>query len=265
MDQADLEKTLQGLPLVKLAYFDRVGSTNDVAVEWARQGVGSPSLAVADEQTRGRGRSGRRWLTPPGSALAFTLLLESGPVANHSIGRATGLGALGVCEALEREFALKPEIKWPNDILLEGKKACGVLAEAHWTGERLGALVLGIGINIAAPSVPPSAGLNFPATCLETVAGREISRIALLKAVLERILAWQPRLQQPDFITAWESRLAYRGQTVDVEIRPGQHIQAELLGLAEEGQLKLRLPSGATRVFAVGEIRLPPHVDSQAA
>lgn len=258
MDQAQLEKTLEDLPLVKFAYFKSVGSTNDIAAEWARQGMHGLSLVVADEQTRGRGRSGRQWFTPPDSALAFSLLLDGDPKVPEQLGRATGLGALAVCEALETLYKLSPQIKWPNDVLVEGKKVCGVLAEALWSGKRLGALVLGIGINIAASSVPPQAALNFPAACLQDFASQDVRRPALLRAILEHILSWRARMSHPDFIAAWGDRLAYRGQAVHVEINPGHHVEAELLGLAEDGQLKLRLPSGATRVFAVGEIRLPP-------
>ena len=265
MDQAQLEQAVAGLPLAEIRYFESVGSTNDVAAEWARQGKDGICLAVADEQTRGRGRSGRRWFTPPDAALAFSLLLDASPKTGPGLGRITGLGALAVCEALEALYALSPQIKWPNDILLGGKKVCGILAEAHWSGERLGALVLGIGINVAASSVPPQAGLNFQAVCLEDFTGKEVRRLDLLKAVIEHLLIWKQRLEHPGFTAAWESRLAYRGQTVQVETGPGKRIEAELLGLAEDGQLKLRLPNGAAQVFAAGEIRISPRIDSQAA
>jgi BirA family biotin operon repressor/biotin-[acetyl-CoA-carboxylase] ligase len=265
MDNRSLHIALNGLPLSKIAYYESIGSTNDVAADWARRGLEGLALAVADEQTRGRGRSGRRWFTPPGSALAFSLLLQSRIPASRATGRITGLGALAVCEALEELFSLSPQIKWPNDVLVEGKKICGVLAETHWSGDRLAAMILGIGINIAASSVPPPPALNFPAACLEKFTNTTVNRMELLRKVLESILDWKENIGQSDFIAAWESRLAYRGQVVTVEVNPGEHSEAELLGLAEDGQLKLLLPSGATRVYAAGEIRLPAHTDDRQA
>jgi BirA family biotin operon repressor/biotin-[acetyl-CoA-carboxylase] ligase len=260
----EFDSAVAGLDFQRAAFFETIGSTNDVVAGWAREGTTGPAIAAADEQTQGRGRSGRRWLTPPGSALAFSLLLDTANMFdNNALGRASGLGSLAVCEALETSFDLQPFIKWPNDVLLNGKKVCGVLPEAHWSGERLQALILGIGINVAAKSLPDLAILNFPATSVEVELGHPINTAALLRAVLESLLAWRPRLGQPEFLRAWEGRLAYRGETVMLETGEGEQIEAELIGLSSNGALKLHLASGE-RIFQAGEIHLRPLVDTQS-
>lgn len=263
MNQAEFDKAVAGFGFKRAAFFQTIGSTNDVVADWARDGASGLCLAVADEQTQGRGRAGRRWVTPPGSGLAFSILLESAPnLESRALSRASGLGALSVCGALETKYKLDPSIKWPNDVLLNGRKVCGVLPEAHWSGERLQALILGIGINVAAKSVPGEALLNFPATSLENEAGTTINAGELLQTVLEKLLFWRERMLLPEFMRAWEDRLAYRGRQVHLETGEGHSLQAELIGLVADGAIKLRLPSGE-RVFQAGEIQLRPLIDTE--
>ena len=264
MDQSSLQSALKPFGLTKVAYFPSVGSTNDIVAAWARAGVRGPALAVADEQTQGRGRSGRRWFTPPGSALAFSLLLPNEAInSTAALGRASGLGALAVCEALEAVCGLQAKIKWPNDVLLMGRKVAGVLAEAQWTGDRLTALMLGIGINIAPSSVPPAEALSFPATSIEQVSESEVERLALMAASIESCLGWLDRLEQPEFSVAWEGRLAYQGERVQLHIGQDETLIGELEGLEEDGSLILRLADGRKKAFQVGEISLRLFVDSQ--
>ncbi|MEX1071068.1 MAG: biotin--[acetyl-CoA-carboxylase] ligase [Anaerolineales bacterium] len=264
MDQENFQKAIAGLPLQKSAFFASIGSTNDMIAEWARAGESGLCLAVADEQTRGRGRAGRRWFTPPGGALAMSLLLDLAPSFDQAfLGWASGLGALAVCEAIESLYMLSPKIKWPNDVLLGGKKVCGVLPEAHWSGEHLQALILGVGINVAASSVPPKQALNFPATSIEGILGKQVQTAVLLRAILEHILGWKDRLHEPEFINAWEGRLAYKNERVRLDAGDGNIVEAMLEGLSSEGSLKLRLANGNLRAFQAGEIQLRPVVASE--
>ncbi len=265
MNEAEFNEAIAGLALEKAAFFPSIGSTNDVIAEWAGQGLQGLAMAAADEQTRGRGRAGRRWLTPAGSALAFSLLLAPGMnLDTELLGRASGLGALAVCEALEDLYSLAPQIKWPNDVLLNGKKTAGILAEAHWSGERLQVLILGIGINVAADSVPPVENINFPATCVESELGDSVKTSELLRAVLDRLIKWKVQMQFPEFIQAWQSRLAYLGETVRLQTGTNGIVEAQLQGLAADGGLKLRLSSGELRTFQMGEIQINPLVAGQS-
>lgn len=261
MDQLSFERALAGLPLGRIQFFPSIGSTNDLAAQWASKGAPDFSLIVADEQTQGRGRAGRAWFTPPGSALAFSLVLDPQATFVEDLPRWAGLGGLAVAETLA-SLGLKAELKWPNDVLLNSKKTCGVLAEAHWLGDKLNALILGIGINIASPSVPPAEAVNYPATCVEVELGKAVDRLSFLRDVLESLIAWRPRISSPDLISAWEGRLAFKGQAVQVSSGAAEDIRGDLLGLDEHGRLRLQTPSGEVVSVQAGEIHLRPLIDN---
>jgi BirA family biotin operon repressor/biotin-[acetyl-CoA-carboxylase] ligase len=280
VDQKSLEQVLQGITIGPLRYLDQVGSTNTEALRWADAGASDLALVVANEQTAGRGRQGRSWYTPPGSALAFSLVLRAGfidawsssrvssppdaqfPDTPARLARLTGLGALAVSQALQTEYNLAAQIKWPNDVLLERRKVCGILTEAQWQGDRLAAAVLGIGINVAPASVPPVSELIYPAVCVETALGRAVDRWQLLRCVLEKILLWRGRLQEPEFLSAWEERLAFKGEQVYIyssaAAQDSPDEQGILLGLDAAGRLRIRSHSGAVRSLSIGELRLRP-------
>ena len=259
MNHAEFARAIDGLPLARAEFFETIGSTNDVVAAWAAEGAVGPCLAAADEQTQGRGREGRRWHTPAGSALALSLLLPAPQGFEASqLGRVSGLGALAVCETLEA-MGVAAEIKWPNDVLAGGRKLCGVLPEAHWAGSRLHALILGIGINVAAQSVPADSELSFPATSVEAAAGRPVAAADLLRGVLQRLLAWLPQLPSAEFLQAWERRLAYRGQAVQLHTAQ-QPVVGLLAGLASDGSLRLDI-DGSERAYPAGQVQLRPLVD----
>lgn len=272
MDQKDLERILNHLALGPIRYFAQIGSTNAEALRWADAGAPDLALVVADEQTAGRGRQGRRWFTPPGAALAFSLVLRDPPGEDPSVGRdvsgklarLTALGALAVSQALQQAYNLTGQIKWPNDVLLAQRKVCGILVEAQWLGGRLSAAVLGIGINVSPASVPAGQELIYPATCVEAVVGREVNRWQLLRAVLESLLSWRDLLGSPEFLHTWEQRLAFKGQQVYIytgtaaQGRPDH--QGVLVGLDSGGCLKIRTQTGELRSLCSGELRLRPSV-----
>lgn len=233
----EVRQALAGLPLGAVHIFQRVGSTNDEAARLAEAGAPHATLVLADEQTAGRGRAGRRWFTPPGSALALSLVLR--PVIHAPPGYVAALGALAVCEALEA-FGAQPTIKWPNDVLLLERKVAGVLPEAHWEGERLRFLVLGIGVNVTPEAVPPPEALDFPAIAVQEALARPVERLSLLRALMTSLLSWADRLDTPTFRRAWEARLAWHGRMVEAHDRHGPPVQGILLGLDAEGHLRLR-------------------------
>jgi len=267
MDERTLRKALSDIPLGSLRYFEQTGSTNDMALVWAVAGAPDLALVYAEEQTAGRGRGSRRWFTPPGAALAFSLVLRPLPGEEQSVALFSALGALAVCEALAA-LGLSPEIKWPNDVLLNRRKVCGILAESIWTGEKVDSIVLGIGINFKAEAVPPPDQLNFPATYLEAeLALQEPQGVSstsdrpdLLRQILQAILYWRDLMVTDIFRHAWESRLAFRGEQVEVwglgqEVGVGQ-----VDGLEEDGSLRLRSPQGEVLKIPFGEIHLRPVV-----
>jgi BirA family biotin operon repressor/biotin-[acetyl-CoA-carboxylase] ligase len=269
MNQTELEQILHGLALGPVRYFDRIDSTNAEALRWTDAGAPDLALVVADEQLAGRGRQGRSWFTPPGAALAFSLVLREPwgeePFTQPStilVARLTALGALAVSQALRDAHRLTAEIKWPNDVLLDRRKVCGILAEAQWLGAHLSAVVLGIGVNIAPASIPPESGLIYPATCVESAVRRDVDRWQLLRAVLEQIFFWRSRLGSQAFLDAWEERLAFKGEQVYLftatDVQSQAYQQGILVGLDAEGCLKIRDQAGELRSLSGGELRLRP-------
>jgi BirA family biotin operon repressor/biotin-[acetyl-CoA-carboxylase] ligase len=262
MDSTTLSQDLGGLPLGGLRYYARTGSTNDEAARWAETGAPDLALVVADEQTGGRGRGGRKWFTPPGAALAFSLVLRDLPPAVSSeaperITRLTALGALGVAESLQQDYGLPAQIKWPNDVLLGGRKVGGVLVEVHWLGEQPLALILGVGLNVSHRSVPPEAEILFPATCLQAYLETPPSRPELLRRILAHLIAWRLRLADEAFLQAWEARLAFRGEWV--AIAQGRETrQGRVLGIEQDGRLRLQDRDGKYFSISAGEIHLRP-------
>ncbi|PWH18555.1 MAG: biotin--[acetyl-CoA-carboxylase] ligase [Anaerolineae bacterium] len=265
-DSEQLQQALAGLPLGGMRYFERLGSTMDEAAAWLEQGAPDLALVVAEQQSAGRGRLGRSWFTAPKASLAFSLILRQQASAPPTLW--TGLGALAVCEAFEKLYSLQPQIKWPNDVLLNQRKVCGILTEAHWQGEQLLGIVLGIGINLAPSAVPPRQATLFPATCLQehlppSAQGLvEVNRFHLLAVILERLLAWRSNLHSKTFIQSWEARLAYRQQTIQIfkalDEQESLLAEGDVEGLNAEGNLIIRLTNGDTQTIAFGEIRLRP-------
>ena len=162
MIERRLREALQDIPVPDLRYYDVTGSTNDQALAWADSGARDGSLVIADVQTAGRGRTGRKWITIPGGGLAFSLILLPTEDEQSFFSLFSPLGALGISQALIDDYHLPTLIKYPNDILLNRQKTAGILVEANWLGEKPQCLVIGIGLNIAPASVPPPDQLLFP-------------------------------------------------------------------------------------------------------
>jgi BirA family biotin operon repressor/biotin-[acetyl-CoA-carboxylase] ligase len=270
MDQALLIAYLQDLDLPGVRFFPTIDSTNDEAWRWVDTAAPHAALVVADEQTAGRGRHDRRWITSSGSGLAFSLVLRSPPLDALHLNRLVGLAALAICKSLRSMYTIKAQIKWPNDILLNQHKAAGILVETRWMGEKLDAAVVGIGINIAPESVSPRilspTGLNFPVTCVDDVVGHQIDRWELLHAILAMFFRLMSRLATPGFIAEWQAYLAYRDQWVELNVEPsGQPALpshptqvGKLVGLNANGALQLLTTSAELVTVQVGELQLRP-------
>lgn len=175
---------LSGVPgLADVRYFPSIGSTNDEALAWAAAGAPDFSLVLADEQTSGRGRMGRKWHTPPHSALAFSLILRPQKREQDSVGLFSGLGALALVDALH-SIEIDARIKWPNDVLIRRKKVAGILVETVWLGSEVESVILGMGVNVSPEALPAGDALNFPAICVDETAARPVSREHLLSLLL---------------------------------------------------------------------------------
>jgi BirA family biotin operon repressor/biotin-[acetyl-CoA-carboxylase] ligase len=254
MNEEAVQAALREIPLGGLRVFERLGSTNDEARAWASGGALDLSLVLADEQTQGRGRSDRRWYTPAGTALAFSLILRPSATEAAFPMRLSGVASLAVADALAR-VGLHPGIKWPNDVLVGGRKLAGILVESVWNDNALDACILGIGINVLAGSAPSAEDVSFPATTVEDELKRLPDRLALLRDVLAALLEWRGKLASKEFIAAWENRLVFRGENVTLSTEGRDEVEGTLVGLDTDGSLLLL--SGRDRVrMQIGELRL---------
>lgn len=257
MNETSLKKQLAPLNLGGLRWFDSIGSTNDEALAWAASGAKDFSLVVADEQTQGRGRLDRKWFTPKGSAIAMSLILRPTTLMRPHLSRTVGLAALSLADACSK-FGLSPQIKWPNDILLDGKKTAGILVETVWTGEEADSLIIGMGINVQKSAVPPAETLQFPAASLEDKLGKTPEREAIIFHVLSAILRWREKINTEEFLKAWEERLAFRGENVQIRAGDGETVQGVLDGLEPDGSLRLRDEHDRPAIIRFGDVSLRP-------
>jgi BirA family biotin operon repressor/biotin-[acetyl-CoA-carboxylase] ligase len=257
MDERTLRKALSDIPLGGLRNFDQTGSTNDIALAWAADGAPDLALVCAEEQTSGRGRGDRRWFSPAGTALVFSLVLRPLPGEEQSVSLFSGLGAMAVCEALGMR-GLYPEIKWPNDVLINRRKVCGILAEAVWMGEKADSIILGIGVNVKPEALPPPDQLNFPATSIEAEMGKSVDRLTLLRDILQALLYWRSLLAKDVFPNAWENYLAFRGEEVEIRAEGVPARTGQVEGLERDGSLRLRSRDGQVFTVQFGEVHLRP-------
>jgi BirA family transcriptional regulator, biotin operon repressor / biotin---[acetyl-CoA-carboxylase] ligase len=258
MNESSLKKKLSKLNIGGLRYFDSTGSTNDEALAWATAGAPDFSIVIADEQTQGRGRLDRKWFTPKGSGLAFSLILHPSIALRPHLSRIVGLAALSVAESCSG-LGLAPRIKWPNDILLNGKKTAGILVETVWSGDDVDSLVIGIGVNVYKTSVPPAELLQFPASSLEDELGTKVSsREDILFSILNAFIHWRENIGTNELINTWENLLAFRGEQVQASTGSDSTITGELLGLESDGSLRLGDAHGKSVIIRFGDVSLRP-------
>lgn len=265
MDELSLRKTLSNIPLGGLRYFEQTSSTNDIALSWAAANAPDLALVYAEEQTAGRGRGSRRWVTPAGAGLAFSLVMRPLFGREQTTPLFSALGALAVCEALAA-MDMVPEIKWPNDVLLAGRKVCGILAESVWLGAQVESIVLGVGLNVSPEAVPPPEQLAFPATCLEAElppsdhTSLPLDRAVLLQQILQAALYWRSLVATDIFLHAWEQRLAFRGEQVEIRVEGKAPRKGLVDGLEPDGSLRLVSSRGKAFTVRFGEVHLRPVV-----
>jgi BirA family transcriptional regulator, biotin operon repressor / biotin---[acetyl-CoA-carboxylase] ligase len=255
MDERTLRKTLSDLEIGDIRFFSQVSSTNDIALAWATAGAPDFSLVIADEQTSGRGRMGRKWFTPPGTALAISLILRPSELEDRHVSLLSGLGALALAMTLQG-YGLDARIKWPNDVLINRRKVAGILVEMVWLGEQIENAVLGVGINVLEASVPPHDQILFPATSVHSE-GKQIDRVILLRDFLANVIALRPKVGLPEFVKAWDDNLAFKDEPVEVWAQVDTILTGIERGLEEDGALRLETKKGI-QFIRFGEIHLRP-------
>jgi BirA family biotin operon repressor/biotin-[acetyl-CoA-carboxylase] ligase len=236
--------------------FDTVGSTNDEALRLAEAGAAEGHVVFAREQTRGRGRYGRRWQSPPGNLYASVLLRPDRPPGEAA--QLSLLAGLALAEAIER-FAppgLDLSLKWPNDVLVRGAKTAGVLLESGTGPDGKSTwVIVGSGVNIA--HCP--ADVPYPATALRREGlPAEFGPLDLLEAYLERLAAWLARWRADDWAdirTAWRARSYGLGRDIRLRLAK-EELSGRFVDLTCSGSLLLEQADGVRREIAAGDVLL---------
>jgi len=230
----------------KIHYFQAIGSTMDAARELAKKGVEEGTIVIAEAQTRGRGRLSREWLSPKGG-IYFTIILRP-KVSPAYASRINLMAAVAVASTIRELFGLKAELKWPNDVLIEGRKVCGILAEMNAEMDVINFVNVGIGIN-ANTSV---TRFEKMATSLEDALGKEISRKEFLSALLVEIRWWQDLLMEVDLLEEWKKLSTTLNKDVKV-VASGEAIVGWAIDVDTTGALIIRERNGSLRNAMAGD------------
>ena len=217
--------------------YDTIDSTNAQAKRLAEEGYGNGTLIVADHQEAGRGRRGRSWESPAGTTISMTLLLKPDINPNNA-SMITLVSALAVAKAITQLTGVPAGIKWPNDIVMNGKKVCGILTEMSAQFDYVNHIVVGIGINVNTESFPEE--IKDMATSLRLETGKFISRAELIEAVWEQFEeVYEIYLQTQDLqnlIKDYNARLVNMHQRVKV-LDPKEPFEGNARGITPRGEL----------------------------
>jgi len=230
----------------RIHHFREISSTMDAARQLAKRAAREGTIVIAEVQTRGRGRLSREWLSPEGG-IYFTIILRP-RISPAYAPRINLMAGIAVATTIRKLFGLKAELKWPNDVLIEGKKVCGILAEMDAETDVVNFVNVGIGLNVNT-SIPR---FERTVTSLKDALGREISRKEFLSALLVEIERWLPSLMKADLLEEWRRLSA----TLNKEVRVtslGEEVTGQAIHIDATGALILRGKDGSLRTVLVGD------------
>jgi BirA family biotin operon repressor/biotin-[acetyl-CoA-carboxylase] ligase len=237
--------------------FEQTTSTNDVIEKFARDGVKEGAVVFAESQTKGRGRLGRKWISPERKGLWFSVLLRP-DLRPQETTQLTVASATALRRAIQSETGLRPEIKWPNDIVIGGKKVAGILTELSAELDKVRHVILGIGVdvNLGAGEFPPE--LRKLATSLKIESGRAISRAGLATAILGELDSDYARICGgffADVADEWQEYCKTIGRQVTIQIGE-RRIRGRAESLDDDGALLLRTDHGRLERITGGDVTL---------
>lgn len=242
-------------------HFFRIGSTNAAAMESAAAGEPEGTVFFAEQQTAGRGRGGNSWESAASDGIYCSVVLRPQLAPSDAL-LLSLIAGIAVAEAVEQSTGLHPDLRWPNDVLIEERKFCGILTEMNAEATRVRYVVVGIGINVNQPSFP--AELEPIATSLRLAAGHEWSRVQLAAALLKSLDAWYRRLcsggsaARAAIFQQFEQRSSFaRSRLVHVDEEGGYEGVTE--GLDSRGFLLVRTEQGLRTVLSGGVRAVPGH------
>lgn len=256
---ANMQIAFRNIPDVRgFFFYPTIGSTNDKAKELAVKGAEEGVLVIAECQTAGRGRLDRHWFSPPALGLYCSMIFRPKVPAERAFGVHMA-AALALSQAADAQHLQSTVgIKWPNDLVAEGRKLAGILSEVGISGGMVDWCVVGVGLNVnhRLTDFPPE--LRDRAISLREICHRRLDRLEILIEFLEALFPLYDRFLTegiPSLMPEWRRRSALLGRTVRVET-PGETYVGVALGLEEDGALRIRLESGAEEVLHAGDVHL---------
>lgn len=237
-----------------LSYLKETDSTNNDAKRCMEEGGAHGTLIVAERQTAGRGRRGKLWESPEGTAIYMTIGMKP-EFAPDKVSMLTLVMALSVAQAIEEQSGLEAGIKWPNDVVVNKRKVCGILTEMILEAEYIRCVVTGVGINVNQPSMPEE--IVQTATSLFIEKGEKLSRAALIESVMRHFEnnydCFIGSLDLSELKEAYEARLANKDKLVRV-LDPKGEYEGIARGIRCTGELIVELPDGIVREVYAGEV-----------
>ncbi|MDO4546980.1 MAG: biotin--[acetyl-CoA-carboxylase] ligase [Clostridia bacterium] len=234
--------------------YDVAGSTNDIAKRMAQEGRGEGFVAIAREQTAGRGRMGRAFFSPGGCGLYMSVLLRPHLSPGEAL-RITTMTAVAVCEAIEGYCGTDARIKWTNDVVAGGKKVCGILTESGISrDDRLDYAVVGLGLNILSPpngypeDIRNKAGALYVGQCPDT------ARDDIAQRILERLHHYYTRLHENEYVSKYKARCATLGSDVEIVVPNGVNRFARAVDITDDCALVVEFDGGEKAVLSSGEV-----------
>lgn len=240
----------------RLRYFPALGSSNDVALSFAQRGAAEGTVVVAGMQTAGRGRRGHEWFSPSGAGLYVSIVFRPAAWQRQSHGPTllTLMTGVAVAEAVRASTGLQTEIKWPNDLLVDGRKLAGILAEASGAAPPLDCIVVGVGVNLTRAAYPPAIAAR--ATSVEHELGRVPDRGLVLAETLASIAGWHAHLVHGRFdaiLGRWRALSpSSHGATVEWATPQGP-VRGTTAGIDDRGALLVKCGARVERIVG-GEL-----------
>jgi BirA family biotin operon repressor/biotin-[acetyl-CoA-carboxylase] ligase len=239
----------------KFHYFVELESTNVHARMLAEQGAAQGEFVIAEAQTHGQGRLGRRWESPPSVNLYFSVILRPRLLPVHAP-QITLMAAVALAETIAPLIEQTPVIKWPNDILVNGKKLAGVLSEAACNLERIDHVILGIGLNLNYRAVSMPAELRRRATSVADLTGNDIDRESVMVRLIQNLDRCYGELEEYGFETLrprWDKFFGLRGRRVRIENHE-QVVTGRALGIDRNGALVIEDEFGELQNIYAGDV-----------
>ncbi|WP_113928630.1 biotin--[acetyl-CoA-carboxylase] ligase [Bacillus sp. P14.5] len=240
-----------------IEYMESVPSTQKIAHALAQEGSVEGTTVIADEQTEGRGRLLRSWHSPKGTGIWMSIILKP-QLPPQRAPQFTLIAAVAVVQAIEEVCGLSPEIKWPNDILLNGKKVTGILTELQAEADKINSIIIGIGMNVNQKREDFPEELQAIATSLSLEKEEKISRAKLIQKVLEKLELYYDLYMEKGFTPIkllWESYAISIGRQITARTITGS-IKGKALGINEDGVLRIEDAEGAIHEVYSADIEL---------